>query len=153
MKLEKAWKIQYRIELFIRKRKEKFLSDVPNQEWKLPCMVMAVSGFVFILLTAMFGVTYNTMTGEASFHLAPGDDWSNPVVGKPGENTRTAVNPMSQYPWFCFLAMILGYFICIGMFTIAWLRYCKWRWMNVPEVLRYRERYVKRNDNGQTDRN
>jgi hypothetical protein len=89
-------------------------------------MLIAVSGMVFILLTAMFGVTYNMMTGMPTFHLAPGDDWGNPTVGKPGENNQN-VNPMRQYPDWIFLSMILGYFISIGMFTYFWFQYQRWR--------------------------
>ena len=106
-------------------------------------MLLATSGMVFILLTALFGVSYNLNTGKVSFGLSPGDDWLNPMVGKPGENDDTAVNPMNQYPWFCWLAMILGYFIAYGIFIYFWLQYCRWRWLHVPEELRFIEKKKK----------
>ena len=133
---------QERVEGWILRRKNKWLSEQPVQEWKLPLMVLAVSVMVFILLTSMFGVTVDTRTGAVNFQVEPGSDWStpsplppeiNPVVGKSGD-TRFRANPMGQYPWFCFLAMILGYFIAVGLFIIGWLDYCKWKYVKAKEM-------------------
>jgi len=118
---------------------KRFFSERPFSEWRLPLMVLAVSGMVFILLTAMFGITIDTRTGQLNWSMEIGDDWVNPVVGKSNEDANH-VNPMTQFPWFCFLAMILGYFIAVGMFIFIWFEYIKWRWIN---VLRMEEENAK----------
>lgn len=118
----------------IQKKKMTFLKEEVRHEWRLPIMLIAVSGMVFILLTAMFGVTYNRNTGLPTFSLSPGSDWGNPVVGKPGEDNQN-FNPMRQFPDFCFVVMILGYFICIGIFTWSWFQYQRWR-VTTSEKLR-----------------
>jgi len=104
-------------------------------------MVLAVSGMVFILLTAMFGVTIDTRSGTVDFSLSPGDDWINPMIGKTGEDAYH-VNPMEQYPWFCWIAMIFGYFIAVGLFIIGWFDYMKWKTILVER----HEKEVKKND-------
>jgi hypothetical protein len=114
------------MERWMKKRKDKWLSERPVQEFKLPLMVLASSGVIFILLTALFGVTIDTRTRTVNWSFEPGSDWVNPVIGKSIED-RYHVNPMTQFPWFCFIAMILGYFIAAGMFIIGWLHYCKWK--------------------------
>jgi 4-amino-4-deoxy-L-arabinose transferase-like glycosyltransferase len=103
-----------------------FLTEEIKHEWRLPIMLISISGVVFILLTALFGITVDTRSGTVDWSLEPGSDWSNPVIGKSNED-RGHVNPMTQYPWFCFLAMILGYFISLGMFIYIWFGYMKWR--------------------------
>ena len=105
-------------------------------------MLVAVSGMVFILLTALFGVTVNTMTGQVDFSFEPVSDWSNPMVNKPSETTFK-VNPAKQYPDWIFMAMIVGYFISVGIFTVGWLDYCKWKWSNIPIKERYEEKIVR----------
>jgi hypothetical protein len=50
---------------------------------------------------------------------------------------------MDQYPWFCWIAMIIGYFVAYGIFIYFWLEYCKWRWMHVPEEIRFIEKKVR----------
>ena len=144
-------KLQEKVDNLIERKKKKFFSERPFSEYRLPCMVLAVSGIVFILFTSMFGVTVDTRTGEVNFQMEPGSDWStpnplppeiNPLVGKSGD-TRFRANPMSQYPWFCFLAMILGYFIAVGMFIYIWFEYLRWKWMHVPEVIRFTEKKTK----------
>lgn len=97
-----------------------------KHEWKLPIILIASSGFVFILITAMFGITIDTRTGEVDWIMEPGSDWMNPVIDKSIEDDRH-VNPMTQYPWFCFLAMILGYFMDIGIFIYFWFAYMERR--------------------------
>jgi hypothetical protein len=106
---------------------KRFFSERPFSEWRLPLMVLAVSGMVFILLTAMFGITIDTRTGQLNWSMEIGDDWVNPVVGKSNEDANH-VNPMTQFPWFCFLAMILGYFLAVGLFIIGWFDYCKFKY-------------------------
>lgn len=110
----------------MQKRKMAFLMEEIKHEWRLPIMLISVSGMIFILLTALFGVTVDTRSGTVDWSLEPGSDWSNPVVGKSNED-QGHVNPMTQYPWFCFLAMILGYFIAIGIFIYFWFEYMKFR--------------------------
>ena len=134
--------MQGKVERMLVRRKKKFLEDKPALEWRLPVMILTVSGMVFILLTAMFGVTVDTRTGDVRFDLQPGSDWSNPLVDKPMEDEGHG-NPMDQYPWFCWLAMILGYFICAGMFCYFWFEYMKWRWMHVPEEIRFTTKKVR----------
>jgi hypothetical protein len=105
-------------------------------------MMVAISGMVFILLTALFGVTVNTMTGQVDFSFEPGSDWSNPMVDKPSETTFK-VNPAKQYPDWIFLSMILGYFISVGLLCQGWFSYQKWRWLNIPVKERYEEKIIK----------
>lgn len=123
------------------RRRNKWLSERPFSEWRLPLMVLAVSGMVFILLTAMFGVTVDTRSGQLNWSLEVGDDWKNPVVGKSNEDANH-VNPMTQFPWFCFLAMILGYFLAVGLFIIGWFDYLKWKTILVEK----HTKEVKKND-------
>jgi 4-amino-4-deoxy-L-arabinose transferase-like glycosyltransferase len=134
-------KLQERMEGWIMRRRNKWLSERPFSEWRLPLMVLAVSGMVFILLTAMFGVTVDTRSGQLNWSLEVGDDWKNPVVGKSNEDANH-VNPMTQFPWFCFLAMILGYFLAVGLFIIGWFDYLKWKTILVEK----HTKEVKKND-------
>jgi hypothetical protein len=140
------------MEMWMRKRKNKWLAERPFSEWRLPAMVISVSGMVFILLTSMFGITIDTRSGTVNWDMEPGSDWNapipalNPVVGKSSED-EYHVNPMTQYPWFCFLAMILGYFICVGFFIIGWFHYLQWRWVHVPEEIRFVEKKKRRKIN------
>jgi len=105
-------------------------------------MLVTVSGMVFILLTAYFGVTIDTRTGKVDFTFEPGSDWSNPMVDKPSEDTFK-VNPAKQYPDWIFLSMILGYFIAVGMMCCGWFSYCRWKWEKIPIKERYEEKIVK----------
>lgn len=116
-----------RMETWMRKKKNKFLAERPWAEYRFPLILIAVSGLIFILLTGLFGITYNRITGEVTFIMSPGDDWSHTMVGKSGEDDLN-VNPMRQFPDWCFLAMILGYFVCIGFFIYGWFEYCKFRY-------------------------
>lgn len=123
------------------RRRNKWLSERPFSEWRLPLMVLAVSGMVFILLTAMFGITVDTRSGQLNWSLEVGDDWVNPVVGKSNEDANH-VNPMTQYPWFCFLALIFGYFLAVGLFIIGWFDYLKWKTILIEK----HTKEVKKND-------
>lgn len=89
-------------------------------------MIVTISGVVFILLTAMFGVTVNKNTGEVSYDMSPGDDWSKPQLLKRNEDDNN-VNPMRQFPDWIYFAMIIGYFFAVGILCHGWFDYMKYR--------------------------
>lgn len=94
--------------------------------WRLPIMIVTISGVVFILLTAAFGITVNKNTGEVGYTFGVGDDWTTPMINKSIED-KDNVNPMKQFPDWIFFAMILGYFVSIGILCWAWFEYMKYR--------------------------
>jgi len=143
MRFKRAWRLQHRIEKFIIKKKKKFLSDVPAQEWKLPVMLLTVSGIIFIMITAMFGVGINRSTGNVEYHMSPGDDWSQPMINKDWEDNHTA-NAMQQFPGWLYWCMVMGYYFVFGAFIYKWMDYIKWRWKNVPEYMQYHSRLNRR---------
>ena len=115
------------------REKEKQLSKAkykrPFGEWRMPVMIVCVSSVFFVLLTAMFGVSFNRNTGELIFNMegvqdVPDDPWAN---------------PMNQFPDFCYFAMIIGYYVCVGFMIIGWFDYCKWKWNNIPKELRHED--------------
>jgi len=105
-------------------------------------MIVTVSGMVFILLTASFGVTIDFRDGSTRFDLEPGSDWSNPTINKPSEDYFN-VNPMRQFPDWIYLSMVIGYFISVGILCHSWFRYCQWKWEHIPVIERFDEKKVK----------
>lgn len=102
-------------------------------------MIATVSGIVFILITAMFGVTVNRYSGDVTFTMSPGDDWSKPQLNKPIEDENN-INPMRQYPDWIYLSMILGYFITIGILCHGWFQYMQYREKIRMEILLRRKK-------------
>jgi hypothetical protein len=131
------------METLVQRLRNKWLSDKPWAEWRLPIMLLTVSGVVFILITALFGVSININTKEIVMHLSPGDDWSQPMINKDWEDYNHA-NPMQQFPWWLYFVMVMGYFSCFCFFTYAWFRYMRWRWKMVPEFIAYHKQKIKK---------
>lgn len=140
---ERAWKLQNRIEKSLSRRKYKR----PFAEWRLPVQICLVSSVIFVLFTAMFGISINTQTGMPEYYLAPGDDWENPIVDNDGDlamySERGGNNPMRQFPDWIYLAMVIGYYVTVGFFIWGYFEYCKWKWDRIPLVLRYEKREPK----------
>lgn len=105
----------------------------PFGEWRIPVMLVCVSSLVFVMLTAMFGISINRGTGELAYNMdgiqnVPDDPWSN---------------PMTQYPDYCYIVMIFGYYVTIGFMIVGWYDYCKWKWNNIPVEMRYEEKEMQ----------
>ena len=99
----------------------------PFSEWRIPVMIVSVSSVFFVLLTALFGIEINRNTGEMIYNFEgirniPLDPW---------------LNPMMQFPEWCYFAMIIGYYIAVVMLIVLWFDYCKWKWENIPIEIRY----------------
>ena len=113
------------------REKEKQLSKTkykrPFSEWRMPVMIVSLSSLFFVLLTAMFGITINRNTGALGYNME----------GIQYLGIDPWVNPMGQFPEWCYFAMIIGYYIAIGMFIWIWFDYCKWKWNNIPKELRH----------------
>jgi len=141
---QRGWDYQEKLS---KKRKDKRNKNPPYMEWRIPMMIVLVSSIFFVLFTAMFGVSINRETGGVEYHLNPGDDWINPIVDNNGDiamySERGGNNPMRQYPDWIFFAMVIGYYIAIGMFTYMWFDYCKWKWKNIPTKYKFVERVDK----------
>jgi phosphate/sulfate permease len=121
------WKLLYK------KQKEKILnkqkeiskrlkrttvgSEKPFGELRYPAMILAVSSLIFTLLTFSFGIGYNRTTMQAEFFFAidPSPD---------------LINPMQQFPDYCWVIMFIGYYIAIIILIYIWFEYCKWRWLH-----------------------
>jgi hypothetical protein len=115
------------------------INDKPYIEWRLPVMLLTVSGVIFILLTAMFGVGVNKFTGAIEYHMSPGDDWAQPMINKEWEDDNIA-NAMQQFPGWLFWVMILGYYLAFAFMIYCYFQYLKWRWCNIPEYMLYKRR-------------
>jgi len=141
--------LQVKVDKYIEKRKKKFLAGTPFAEWRIPVMILTMSGVIFILITAMFGVSIDRSTGGVEYYLGPGDDWNSPFVDNDGDiamysDDRGDNNPMRQYPDWIYFMMVIGYFTAIIFFTHFWFEYMKWRWKHVPEEIRFVDKRIKR---------
>lgn len=118
--------LEKKIEKKRKRKRERNLKEPIQMAWRLPIMIVTVSSFVFICLTAAFGITVNKNTEEVNFGMDPGDDWMHPMTGKSFED-KDNINPMRQFPDWIFFAMILGYFIAVGILCYGWWGYMKYR--------------------------
>ena len=98
----------------------------PFGEIRIPAMILAIAGLVYTLLTTMMGVgiNWNTRTVEFFYLIDPSPD---------------IINPMQQFPDYCWIVMIASYYVAIIFLIFFWFEYCKWRWINIPVEYRKRE--------------
>lgn len=134
------------IEIKKRLKRIIFKEEAPFGEIRYPIMFLTISGVVFILITAMFGISVDTRTGEPTYHLTPGSDWKNPFFDQNGDiamySEREESNPMRQFPDWIYLALILGYYTSICFLIWLWFDYCKWKWEHIPVELKKREKKI-----------
>lgn len=99
----------------------------PFGEIRIPAMILGVSGLVYTLLTTMFGVGIDWVNHNVTFFylLDPSPD---------------IINPMQQFPEYCWIVMFIGYYMAVTFLIYIWFEYCKWRWINIP--IEYRKREV-----------
>jgi len=122
---------------------KRFLISKPYGEWRLPIMVITMSSMVFILITAMFGVTINSQTGELTLEM----DWSEWIDEETGLYDPWVYDPYSVWVQnnrlLVFVVTMGMYYVCIGFFIYCWFGYNKWKWQNIPVKERYVEKYYK----------
>lgn len=105
------------------------LSDKqPFGEIRIPAMILGVSGLVYTLLTAMFGVgiNWNTRTVEFFYLMDPSID---------------IINPMQQFPMYTWAVMFIGYYLAVALLIYMWFEYCKFRWLHIP--MEYRAKTIE----------
>lgn len=122
-------------QIVIKKRLKRifYKEEAPFGELRYPIMLLTISSVIFILLTAMFGVSIDTRDGTVEYHLTPGHYWSQPFTHKEWENERGIANAMYQYPGWIYFVMIIGYYMTIALLFYFWLEYCKWKWEHTPK--------------------
>ena len=119
---------------------KRFLKSKPYGEWRLPLMIITMSSFIFILITTMFGVTINGLTGELTMEM----DWSQYIDEDTGAYDPWVYDPFAV--WMqnnrlpVFLWFITCFYACIAIFTYYWFQYNKWKWKNIPIKERYEEK-------------
>lgn len=114
------YRILNRLRDVIEKRWVKRKHRKPFREWYYPVMLLLMAGPIFIMVTGMFGVRYDTTTGEMEWHTGWGE-----MMGNPGPDR---VNPMLQFPRETYYIMILGYFVAIAMISYFYWQYCLRKW-------------------------
>ena len=133
---KKQKRIEYRLNRYFRKGK-------PFGEWRFPLMVLTMSSFIFILITAAFGVRFNSLTGQPEFEM----DWSKYIDPDTKAYDPWVYDPMAQYiqnnRYMIFVTFLGMYYGGICIFTIYWFKYQKWKWLNIPIEERYEEKVVK----------
>jgi len=100
--------------------------EKPFGELRAPMMFAATSAIFFILIVGMFGVSYDTRSGEMLFHMDPGDDWSGNF--NPEAEGWREQDPMRQFPDWIYYVMVLGFFVTIAFISYGWFEYQKWKW-------------------------
>lgn len=135
----------YKKDIEIKKKLKRSLikEEAPFGEIRYPIMFLTLSGVVFILITAMFGISVDTRTGEVTYYLSPGSDWKNPFFDQNGDiamySERGESNPMRQFPDWIYFIMVIGYYISICFLIHIWFDYCKWKWEHIPIEKKKRE--------------
>lgn len=123
-----AWKLFYKKkkEILIRQRKlqkgfNKLIvgSEKPFGEIRYPAMILAVSSLAFTVITFAFGIGINRLTLEPEFFF----------LMDPTPDIQL-INPMQQFPDFCFIMTFIGYYIAVAMLCYFWLEYCKFKWIH-----------------------
>ena len=112
-------------------KKNSYNNVKPFGEWRIPIVILISSSIIFVCLTMTFGVKINRNTGEAVMTMEMNDSdmdsWSyDPMVIVWGEFWR----------YWC----ILGYFGSLGIFSLFWFEYMKWKWKQIPIEYRYIEK-------------
>jgi len=99
-------------------RKSLLNDQKPFGEIRIPAMILAVSGLIFNVIAFSFGIGYNRLTMQPEFFylMDPSPD---------------IINPMQQFPEYCWIVMIIGYYITVGILIWSWFEYCKWKWVNL----------------------
>ena len=132
-----AYNLQHKIE------KRFWPPKPPFGEWRLPLMVITMSSFIFILITAAFGVTINMKTGEVAMDM----DWTPYIDKDTGAYDPWVYDPtavwMSQNRTLIYITMFGMYMFCIAVFTYCWFEYNKWKWKNIPVEERKVIKYIK----------
>lgn len=105
----------------------------PFGEVRIPVMLLTISSLIFTLITAMFGIGYNRNTMQLEFFDL--SHW-DPI-------TSNIINPMQQYPWFCWIAFYVGYYFLLMAIVYLWFDYCRWKWLNIPIEFRIEHKKIK----------
>lgn len=104
--------------------------DKPFGEWRIPIAVLVFSSLIFISVTLLFGIEINRFTGETVYQIEFDDGMKDPWVYDPMTEVWG-----SFWRYWC----ILGYFCSLGIFSLFWFEYEKWKWLNIPKKERYEE--------------
>ena len=117
----------------VRRVKTKILpQEKPFGELRMPMMFAALSTTFLILLTGMFGISYNTITGEVLFHMDPGDDWDGNYDPYEQSDWRER-SVMNQFgPMWALFVPLFHMFAVLGV-AYGWFEYQKWKWKHYAE--------------------
>lgn len=99
----------------------------PYGEWRLPIMIITMSGFIFIVIITGFGLQIDGRTGEPVILI----DWSQYIDEDTGYYDPWIYDPYNAWisqnrtlfiSWFSVL-----YFATICLFCHEWFRYMRWK--------------------------
>lgn len=89
-------------------------------EWKVPLAILIMSSLIFVAITMAFGVRINRITGETEIEIAlqqQEQEYKDPWIYDP-----MSIVWSSHWRYYC----IAGYFVSLGLFSIAWFEFMKW---------------------------
>jgi len=116
-----------------------YKEDAPFGEIRYPVMIITVSGVIFVLITAGFGITIDTRDGSAIFDYDFGQYFDEEGAIRDPWTHRPMDQFIQENGTIIFLLMYMGYCIMLCFLIYFWFEYCKWKWEHIPIEKRKRE--------------